>query len=97
MEARTASNGLLLFAALIAFVPFLDKWRGGRNNKRKSLLPGGTRYALTPGCTLSPFQGDFPTFIEGLSISCILARVTEPISLSLRQSAVDTCKVGGNI
>ena len=40
------------------------------------------RYAFTPGCTLSPFQGDFPAFIEGLSVSCIHAHLTEPNNIS---------------
>ena len=63
--------------------PPLPKWRGGRNNRKKSLLPGVTRYALTPGYNLSPFQGDFLAFIEGLSILYIHARLTEPIDMVL--------------
>ena len=35
----------------------------GEKKWGKSQLPGVTRYALTPGCILSPFQGDYTAYI----------------------------------
>ena len=44
----------------------------GEKKWGKSLLPGVTRYALTPGCILSPFQGDFTAYIVFSRISTLV-------------------------